>query len=526
MPGREGGRAASAIAFPIQISAFSFFASLCLICFLVFGGGTRPGLLSDVFSQMVAIPLLLWATWKVWQGEAREAPRFGIALVVVLVLFPLAQLSPLWPFRATESIGRQLQNEALALAGHASSATVTVAADATLLSIISLLPAVAIFFATLVLRQPERRWFAFIVIGFSFASVLLGLLQLSQGPTSPLRFYAITNAEDAVGFFANRSHFSALLNCALVLTSAGLLFVASEAGLSARLGPWRHVAIIAGFTLIVSLLAAQAMARSRAGVGIALVALGLSYAMMPGLVRPRDARANPMRAMAIAIALGITLAIQYGTFRTVERFGADPLQDARRQFARNTYDAILSFLPIGSGLGTFTQVYPSFERLETALVSTYVNRAHNDLIEYVLEGGVLAALVLTVSAIYLAGRAIPLWRPGRTVTLGLMLQRAAACVLVLILLHSVFDYPLRTSAMLSLLAVSSGFLLGTWRDLPQEPVRTARNGRNRSRQLSDVEPIGEAMDARDAQSRDPRPPPRAAWGQDVTWPDAWKTKRE
>lgn len=530
MRGREGGRARAASAFPVRIGAFPLLASLCLLTTLALGGGTRPGLLSDVVTQVVAIPLLLWALWKLALGEAGVTPRFGVALVAILVLFPLAQLVPLW-FQPPGGVGRQLQSEALALAGHAPPATATVASDVTVLSVISLLPAVAIFIATLVLPPRERRWLAFIVIGYAFVSVLLGLLQLSQGPASPLRFYAITNVEDAVGFFANRNHFSALLNCALVLTSACLLFAASEAGLTSIPRSVRQVAIIAGLTLIISLLAAQAMARSRAGVGIALVALGLSYALMPGLVRPRDAKANPLRALAIAICLGVTLAIQYGAFRTVERFGADPLQDARKLFAQNTFDAILSFLPFGSGLGTFTQVYPSFERLETALVMTYVNRAHNDLVEYALEGGVFAAFVLVAATLYLCLRALRLWRSGRTVTLDLMLQRAAACVLVLILLHSFLDYPLRTGAMLALLAVSAGLLLSAWPEPASEPAvaattaRTGRSASHRDRRFSqrtpdDVSDVGVEPKTKTKTST---PVPRAAWGQDVTWPDAWRT---
>jgi hypothetical protein len=38
------------------------------------------------------------------------------------------------------------------------------------------------------------------------------LLQVAQGPRL-LRLFAVTNLSEAVGFFANRNHFAALLFC-------------------------------------------------------------------------------------------------------------------------------------------------------------------------------------------------------------------------------------------------------------------------------------------------------------------------
>ena len=62
----------------------------------------------------------------------------------------------------------------------------------------------------------------------------LGILQVAQGPTSALRFYQFTNPNEAVGFFANRNHFAALVNVLILLTAAW----AVEAGGSARIRYW------------------------------------------------------------------------------------------------------------------------------------------------------------------------------------------------------------------------------------------------------------------------------------------------
>ena len=55
-------------------------------------------------------------------------------------------------------------------------------------------------------------------------SVLVGLIQVAQGQESPFRFFAITNPTEAVGFFANRNHFAALLYCLMVFALAWIVY--------------------------------------------------------------------------------------------------------------------------------------------------------------------------------------------------------------------------------------------------------------------------------------------------------------
>ena len=139
-----------------------------------------------------------------------------------------------------------------------------------------------------------------------------------------------------------------------------------------------------------------------------------------------------------------------------------------------------------------------------------MNGAHNAFVEYVLETGAFGALLLGLALLYLLGQAVPLWRPGRRVTLDLMLRRAAAGVVVLILLHSIFDYPLRTTAMLSLLAVMAGLLFSK----PAEAGHFAPAETDAAHPAA-AGPSSEAPTA--------MPTARKAWGQDIAWPDAWKS---
>ena len=91
---------------------------------------------------------------------------------------------------------------------------------ATWLSLVSLLPPLAVFFATLLMSFRQRRLLSAWMLAFGAVSVFLGLSQVAGGPTSLLRLFANTNPTEAVGFFANRNHFAALLYVMILLAAA------------------------------------------------------------------------------------------------------------------------------------------------------------------------------------------------------------------------------------------------------------------------------------------------------------------
>ena len=157
---------------------------------------------------------------------------------------------------------------------------ISVSPRATALSALSLLPPLAIFLAMLSLGNPERRLMSLVVLAVGVLSVVVGLNQVAQGPASPLRFFAQTNPTEAVGFFANRNHFAALLYAVMLIAAAWAVeaAIAFETGRRPREGGG-IVALAATFTVMVALVAAQAMARSRAGLGLTIVALSGTFAL-------------------------------------------------------------------------------------------------------------------------------------------------------------------------------------------------------------------------------------------------------
>jgi len=439
---------------------------------LFLGGGTRAGFLSDAILQLLSIPLLLVALWRSFEVQLAGHSRWALWFCLALVCVPIFQLVPLPPALWAALPNRGLSAEAFAIVGQELPwMPMSVSPRATWLSAFSLVTPLAIFVGTLLLSYRERRLLSLVVLAVGILSVFVGLIQVAQGPSSPLRFFAFTNPTEAVGFFANRNHFAALLYSLMLLAAAWVAeSVLATGPMSGRMRDTASImALVGGFTVLVILIAGQAMARSRAGLGLAIVALFGAIALMVS-DRRGTSGTTPTKVLFGAIALAVTLAIQLTLYRIMEIFAFDPLEDGRIRFARRTIEAATAYMPLGSGMGTFVPVYATFERPEDTFGSAYVNHAHNDVLEVWLEAGVAGAALGGLFAIWLMLRSVAIWRrdpgPGM-LELDRHLARAATIVAALLVAHSFVDYPLRTGALMALMAFACALLL-------QQPIGAER----------------------------------------------------
>src|SRR5262249_26498733 len=145
---------------------------------------------------------------------------------------------------------------------------------------LSLLPPMAIFLGAVQLGYRERRWLSLVVISVGIVSAFLGLIQAALGPAAPLRLYRVSNNTEAVGLFANRNDFAALLYVVLLFAGSWAIDIAFKTV------SWKQVRrafsivmLTAGFLVLIVLMAAEAMARSRAGLVLTIVAVAGIFAM-------------------------------------------------------------------------------------------------------------------------------------------------------------------------------------------------------------------------------------------------------
>jgi hypothetical protein len=220
------------------------------------------------------------------------------------------------------------------------------------------------------------------------------------------------------------------------------------------------LAMVGSITILVILLAGAIMARSRAGLGLTMIALFGGFALGFSNRRVGLYGMATNKVLVGAIGLVLIFSLQFGLYRVLERF-PDTLSDDRPVIANTTIQAAIAYMPLGSGLGTFVPVYAMFEKPED-VKDTYVNRAHNDLLELWLEAGVVGLALVGIFVIWLVRRSIEIWRsapaPGDSES-DWSLMRAATLVPALILIHSLVDFPLRTGAMMAVLAFACALMI-------------------------------------------------------------------
>jgi len=141
-------------------------------------------------------------------------------------------------------------------------------------------------------------------------------------------------------------------------------------------------------------------------------------------------------------------------------------------------DGILDFFPLGSGPGTYPDIFHAFQPLELGHV--FVNHAHNDYLEWLFEGGVFAALLIVL----LLGLYVLQW--GKVWSKGewsrfQFLQVGAGIGIFLLLLHEFVDYNLLIPDNM----VYFAFLDGIFFNNPDRQAVTGRK-HDRGRQPPDL----------------------------------------
>ncbi len=364
-------------------------------------------------------------------------------LPVLLALFAVTialQLVPLPPALWYGLPGRENYDAiARALGGTALWRPLAIVPDRAWNSLLALLVPLGMLIGYAALNERQRRALLWPLLGLVAFSMVLGLAQIAGGDTSLFYWYRVSGRGQLIGLLANRNHQAVLLALALPLLRAWTLFpVASRQAARTR----NLVAISATAVIILYIL----VLGSRAGVALTLIGLIAAFFVEPSL---NTGRFSPRQRWLIAGGVVLGIAGLLGLVLTVDRAVSvgrlvdDDLSSEGRLAAMPTLLHIIAqTLPFGTGFGSFVPVYAGYEP-DALLKPTYFNNAHNDLIELAITGGVPSLAVffgffcwwVRASWRSIISAASQPWRP---------LQRASAFAILILLLASLADYPLRT----------------------------------------------------------------------------------
>jgi O-antigen ligase len=484
-----------------DLGAVQWLLGITLVVAPLFRSGKPP--LAVLALELLAVCILVLV---LWQPRQRLIGAWEGAALALLFALPVLYLIPLPPGVAEWLPGRQPYLEAQALleaAGPPPAARLSLYPLATESGLLLLLVPTAVFLGTRALDSGRALQLMLVLLGLGAVQALLGLLQYGASEGSPALFgMSLAGTARAQGTYTNPDHLAGLLEMLLPVTLALLFFSVGRKRRDRQRG-WRErvaflsslrgqVAVVYAAAALLLLLA-LIFTRSRAG--IALSMLGILLAT--GLFARRIGGDNVYGATGsvVALALGVGLAI--GLMPVLDRFSVDQtVADARWSIYAATLSGIGAFAPVGSGPGNYPDVFPAFQPPE--LGRWFVNHAHNDYLEWLFEGGLLAAgLIVLFLGLYFR-QWLKVWTRGAWSRLRFV-QAGAGIGLLLLLLHSLVDFNLHIPANVAYFAFLAGLFFADTGDEP-EPVKRRKR---RTPNLNDPE----AAEPPSQQASQVTPPP-------------------
>jgi O-antigen ligase len=417
---------------------------------IVFGGGGTPSPTTELIVELAALAGIVAWVWLAANDRSYSAGDIDRPLYVIAALFvavPVLQLIPLPPAIWHNLPGREVEIRALTLVGRDNAwMPWSLSPARTIASALSLIPPIAMLFMVSRLRERDRVRLIGSVAALGLLAAVVGVFQLAGGNANWLRFYAITQYGFATGFQANRNA------DADVLLIAAIALVA-WAVIDGRVRQSRQMQLVIA-ALLLFLALSVVLTGSRAGVALLSIVIVASVVMIIRLALTKNWRLVAAAALGVAgvASAAYFLSENARVQRTLGRF--DNGDAVRPEIWKDTIYSIGQHWPAGSGVGTFRPIFTAAERLEFVRPD-FSNRAHNDYLEFLLEAGVIAPIILVLA---LAFASIRLWRmltskeKGCPHTIGILVLGS----LLVLLFHSLVDYPERSLS----LAVVSGLLGG------------------------------------------------------------------
>lgn len=416
--------------------------------FMVLGGGGTPAPLSEMLLQIVFS--VLFVIWFAYSGRT-PLPRAVWIGAALLISLPILQLIPLPPVLWHALGGREPLVNALALVGRDNEWwPLSLAPERTFASLLAMVPVAGMLVMAASLTNRGRMLFFGLVTAVAMTSFLVGVGQLTGVGNGVFRFYS-PDTDYFLGFQANRNSQADIFLIANICSAAFVRYVLERKSENQEFASW----LVAHATVALLFLLGAILTGSR--MGMALIPISLMGQI--GILWPWLMRLNIVTKRLLLVGALFALILGAGAvfaspvlYNRVARFSQTA--ELRPEIWKQTLQIISIHLPWGSGIGTFIPVYQAYEPLNIVGFAV-INRAHCDYLEWFLETGWPGVLVL------IAGSTLLLWQissriPGRSVNYCNIL--AACSVLLIVVIHSFVDYPLRSMSLGGLTLVMIAFL--------------------------------------------------------------------
>jgi O-antigen ligase len=300
----------------------------------------------------------------------------------------------------------------------------------------------------------------------------------------------------ATGTYVNRNHLGGLLVMAFPVVFALLIANVGRAAEGSTLAsPGRHknrrergdlrhrlaelgalrmnLSLVYG-GVVIAILLGLIFTRSRMSIGLAM--LGLLLCMFA--FSRRVGRNNSYGMLGTLTTVALVLAAVVGLMPVWDRFALqDTAADLRWDIFATTFQAIGQFVPLGSGFGTFANVYPRFQTPE---VIGNINHTHNDYLEWIMEGGLVSAALVVGFGWFYVKRWTEVWYRGAWSTFR-YIQVGAGISILLLALHGLVDFNFHIPAN----AIFFAFLAGVFFHRHNEEAREEEVAAARRKEIAE-----------------------------------------
>ena len=444
---------------PVVAPAYLF---LCLTL-----GGSPQGVWGNAILQLLAVAIIAWALVERREEPLPRPTRQLLVIIFLAMLLVAMQLIPLPRGMWAALPGREFVLQGFDLLGIGRVAMpISLSPYDSLAAMLALLPLLGMLAATLVLRAYSTLWLAVALIAGATAGVLLGILQVSSPipEQSPWYPYRISNFGVATGFFANSNHMASLLLVTIPFVAA---VGASLRGRTTDVRA-RSAGMAVAFSGLLLAILGLILNQSLAGYGLGIPVVLASLLILFGL--PARWTGSALAAIGLAGIAALALVWSSPIGAQLDDVGTSTSIASRRHIAEGSLALAGEFAPVGAGLGTYPKLYQLNED-PAAVDRWYVNHAHNDYLELTVETGIPGLLLILAFLIWWGRQAWLMLRSPASDQFAL----AGAIATGAILLHSLVDYPLRTSAISAVFAMSLALILQSRRSVHSDkdlrPVR-------------------------------------------------------
>ena len=412
--------------------AFFLIAVIVIFTTVAYGAVHQPVL--ALFYLLVALTVLLWAV----DGLASGAVRFNrdplpLALLAAAV-YGFIQVIPFGTIADVAGISGVPR-------------TLSLDIFATRLSAIHY---VALFFFLSVLlvlldSASRIRRLAGVITVFGFVYAFFAIL---QSVLSPTKIYGIYEATSPFGSFVNRHNYAAFMEMA-VAVPMGLIFT------GAIVKDKRLLYITAIALMGVSLL----LSGSRGGL-IAFLSEIIFLVLLTTGTKSRSSLALKLSLAVLLFVAVIAGAVFVGGETSLTRVAdtatSGDLTTGRSNIWSVTLDVIKSNLPFGAGFGAFGVAYTPHDAMSGL---ERVEQSHNDYLQVLADAGIVGALIglFFLFRLFVAGKSAAGIRNDyrRGIAFG------ALAGIFAILVHSIFDFVLHTTAISVMFLVLISMLLAS-----------------------------------------------------------------